>query len=236
MENIGKKPLGRKSYGSIPHLSNSKLGPGDYHCQIGQERIATVKARDKHDVVIVQEKLDGSNVGVCKIDGKILAIVRAGHLAETSPYETHWIFKEWVESNADRFSRLLNEGERVAGEWLYHAVGTHYNLPHEPFVAFDIMMSDNRESVFTAYPKLQANGFVTPNTVHIGAPLPVERALELLGNGAHGAIDPVEGLIYRVERDGEVDFLVKYVKPGKENGIYLPEFSGLPYIKNAIAG
>ena len=54
------KTLGRKAYGSIGHLPNSRVGPKDHHVHEGQARICTVKARDKHDRVIVQEKLDGS--------------------------------------------------------------------------------------------------------------------------------------------------------------------------------
>jgi len=53
------KPLGRKTYGHIPHLPGSRTGPGDHMCHEGQARIATVKTRDKHDTVIVTEKLDG---------------------------------------------------------------------------------------------------------------------------------------------------------------------------------
>jgi len=34
------------------------MGPGDHSCELGQARIATLKARDRHDHVIVQEKLD----------------------------------------------------------------------------------------------------------------------------------------------------------------------------------
>jgi len=45
------KPLERKNYGSIPHLSNSKLGEGDYYVDEGQERILTTKKRDKHDTI-----------------------------------------------------------------------------------------------------------------------------------------------------------------------------------------
>jgi hypothetical protein len=33
------KPLGRKSYGSIPHLPGSRLGPGDYCISEGQAPI-----------------------------------------------------------------------------------------------------------------------------------------------------------------------------------------------------
>jgi hypothetical protein len=40
------KPIGRKNYGSIPHLHNSKLGEGDYYISKGQERILTLKARE----------------------------------------------------------------------------------------------------------------------------------------------------------------------------------------------
>jgi len=29
------------------------------------------------------------------------------------------------------------------------------------------------------------------------------------------AIDPIEGLVYRVERKGKVDFLAKWVRPDK---------------------
>ncbi|HYF69139.1 MAG TPA: hypothetical protein VD884_13440, partial [Ohtaekwangia sp.] len=59
------KPLGGKSYGSIPHFYGSRLGPADHHCSPGQQVIATEKKRDRHDYIIVQEKLDGGNVGVC---------------------------------------------------------------------------------------------------------------------------------------------------------------------------
>ena len=84
-----EKPLGGKSYGSIPHLIGSKLGDGDHHVHDGQHRICTEKTRDKHDLVIVQEKYDGSNVGVANIGGEIIALTRAGYTADSSPYEQH---------------------------------------------------------------------------------------------------------------------------------------------------
>ena len=70
----------------------------------------------------------------------------------------------------------------------------------------------------------------------MGDSVSVENALELLGNGGHGAIDKPEGLIYRVERNGIVDFLCKYVNPEKQNGIYLPEISGNDYVVNSFKG
>ena len=47
------KPLGRRAYGSIGHLPDSRMGPGDHHVHEGQARICTEKVRDRHDLVIV---------------------------------------------------------------------------------------------------------------------------------------------------------------------------------------
>jgi ATP-dependent RNA circularization protein (DNA/RNA ligase family) len=218
------KPLGRKSYGSIPHLPNSRLGSGDYHAHEGQARICTEKARDKHDIIIVQEKLDGGNVGVVKLNDKIIAITRAGYLAIDSPYETHHLFSKWVEQEKYRFYDLLNEGERVCGEWMLHAVGTKYNLPHEPFVAFDLMIETERLNYAAVKSRLNEYGFIMPNLIHIGKPISVNEALEKMElTNPHGALEEKEGLIYRVERKGKVDFLCKFVKHSKVDGKYLKD-------------
>ena len=93
MINKNTKPLGIKNYGSIAHLPNSRMGAGDHHCDKGQARIATEKARDRHDTIIVQEKLDGSNVGAARIDGAIYPLGRAGYLADTSKFRQNWDFR-----------------------------------------------------------------------------------------------------------------------------------------------
>jgi hypothetical protein len=51
-------------------------------------------------------------------------------------------------------------------------------------------------------------------------------ALTKIDRLVHGAIDEPEGAVWRVERQGQVDFLTKYVRPGKADGCYLPELSG----------
>ena len=192
-----RKPLGMKNYGHIAHLPGSRMGPGDHSCELDQARIATLKARDRHDHIIVQEKLDGTNVGVARVDGFLFPLVRAGYVADTSPFEQHWRFAQWVYANQDRFLAVLRGGERS----------------------------------------------VTPTVIHRGGPLSVEAAMQALDTyGFHGALDPVEGAVWRVERNelinaGKngnrhwiVDFLVKYVRPDKRDGAYLPEISG----KNSV--
>lgn len=217
------KPLGQKAYGSIPHLPGSRLGVGDHHVTEGQARIATEKARDKHDLVIVQEKLDGSNCCVAKLNGKIIALGRAGYMAETSAYPIHHVFAAWVKENEERFYKLLNEGERVCGEFLAQAVGTKYDLPHEPFVVFDILTGTERVPYYEF--NRRCLYFITPRIIHIGGAYPINEMIESIKISGHGAIDEVEGAIWRVERKGKVDFLCKYVKHHKQDGKYFPELN-----------
>src|SRR5437660_11425809 len=109
------KPLGIKAYGSIPHLPGSRLGPGDHRINDGQGRRRLERARDRHDLVIVQEKPDGANVSVARVEGVIVPLTRSGARASGSRYEMHRLFHVWALMNSDRFLELLEEGERVAG-------------------------------------------------------------------------------------------------------------------------
>lgn len=224
------KPLGHKAYGSIPHLIGSRRGPGDVGVNAGQHRICTEKARDKHDVIIVQEKLDGSCVSVAKIDGVIVPLIRAGYLAISSNYKQHHLFHDWVfhRDNYRRFQSLLENGERVVGEWLAQAHGTRYKLPHEPFVAFDIMRGHERIT-FDELRNRAMNLVMLPRTISVGSPISIEAAMYLIDKSSsmHGAIDPIEGAVWRVERQGKVDFLAKFVKPSKgADGKYLESVTG----------
>src|SRR2546426_4473615 len=104
-----RKPLGMKNYGHIAHLPGSRMGPGDHSCELGQARIATIKARDRHDHIIVQEKLDGTNVGVARLNGVLYPLVRAGYVADTSPFEQHWRFARVAPSQPARLLSALRD-------------------------------------------------------------------------------------------------------------------------------
>ncbi len=224
------KPLGHKSYGSIPHLIGSRRGPRDYGVNEGQQRICCERARDKHDEIIVQEKLDGANVSAALVGGEVLALTRSGTLAAESDFAQHVLFADWVAANQARFRAVLREKERLAGEWLALAHGTIYDLPHEPFVAFDLMTAQER-TPFDEFTQRLNGDFVLPRLLHRGGPLSVEAMLERLEPSGHGAQGLAEGAVWRVERwipqrkKKVVDFLAKYVRPEKVDGLYLPKNS-----------
>lgn len=220
---MNKKPLRIKGYGSIPHLSNSRLGPSDKRCSPGHERIVTEKLRDYKDLIIVQEKLDGANCSIAKINGKLFALTRSGYLAKDSQYKQHHLFYRYVNKHYSEFDSIIHEGERLVGEWLIQACGTHYSLQYnELFAPFDIMIRHQRATYLEVLQRVSKTGLVMPKLLHIGGPVRVKNLLPKLKHQEERiAIDRREGLVYRCERDGEFDFIVKYVVSGKKDGVYL---------------
>src|ERR1043165_4572525 len=231
------KPLGHRSYGRIAHLPGSRQGRDDVGLDPGQAKICLERPRDKKDRIIVQEKLDGSNVSVANIGGELVPLIRAGDRAVSSRHEQHRLFAAWAIERAELFA-FLEPGERVCGEWLAQAHGTRYALRHEPFVAFDIMRGggDGHDRVLYDEFMARVRGVLPiPECVFNGSgeSCGIERAIEEIERrNGHGALDPIEGAVWRVERLGAVDFLAKFVGPGKVDGAFLPELSGREAVWN----
>lgn len=219
MDSLYEKPLGKKNYGSIPHLSNSKLGDNDYKIELGQENILTKKPRDKNDIIIVTEKYDGTNVGVCKKNNIIYPLTRSGYIAGNSQFEQHITFSNWVYENQDLFNHILNEGERITGEWLHMAIGTIYKITGCKFVAFDWFDSDNERKPFNEISSLPIR---TARILHAGNPIQTEKLIDELKKGTSWAIcESPEGMVYRCERNGKFDFMAKWVRSDFTPGVYM---------------
>ena len=217
------KPTGKKNYGSIAHLSNSKLGEGDHYITGGQEKILTVKKRDKHDHIFVFEKYDGSNVGIAKVNGKIFALTRSGYEAKTSPYKQHHLFSDWVHEREIIFTELLSEGERITGEWLAQAHGLRYEITGDPIIFFDYFSPDNERGLQKElWEKANQFGLPLPRLLHEGDPITVEALMPILSKRSDliKSINMPEGVVFRVERKEKVDFLAKWVRKDFPTGQY----------------
>ncbi len=220
-----KKPLNFKNYGSIPHLSTSKLGSGDHFIEQGQERILTEKVRDKNDTVIVTEKYDGSNVGVAKKDGKIIALTRSGYLANTSPYKQHHWFAKWVDMHKHYFNYFLQNGERIVGELLVKTHSIQYVIDSiTPIVFFDWFDSNNKRKPFYF---LEGTNLPLPRVLHKGTSIDTGTVSILLRRNRDKRFISLypEGAVYRVEREFKCDFLAKWVNHDFVAGVHLDDNS-----------
>jgi hypothetical protein len=223
---------GNRIYGHIPQLPGSQMTSGDRKAKDWQIGICCEKLRDAKDYVVVQEKLDGSCMAVAKQNSEIIPLARSGNRAAVSRYKQHRFFHKWVYENLERFDELLADGETCIGEWLMQAHGTRYDLPHEPFVIFDLRSGEKFLTSRAVKKRVSRFNFIAPRTIHEETPITVEEIVKLLQPSGHGAIDLVEGAVWRVERNDQVDFLAKYVRPDKRIGCFLPERPGQKPIWN----
>ena len=211
-----------RSYDSIPHLPGSQ-GSVDRYIEKGLHDLLTRGPFPNGASLTVQEKLDGSNISVEMVDGELRGQLRSGNLVAASGYRQHRLFDYWLTiKNQDRFRSVLEDCDRICGEWLAQAHGTRYDLTnHEPWVVFDMWRGGRRLPVREMADALDGR-FITPKVMHTGGPLSLEDLDPMLRRSGHGATDRVECAVYRYEEEGQLSAIAKYVDPEKVIGGYLP--------------
>lgn len=96
--------------------------------------------------LIVEEKLDGTNVGLHFDDAGELVMQCRGHLITEGMHPQYDLFKQWGAVKRSLFEKRLENRYILFGEWLYARHSIHYRgLPHY-FFEFDIY--DKQQGVF----------------------------------------------------------------------------------------
>jgi hypothetical protein len=229
------KPLGAKGYGSTPHLVGSRVGPSDSHVEPTLAKIMTEKVRNRHDRIIVTEKLDGSCLTAANVGGRILPVNRAGYLVSDSPWPMQHVFGRYVEDRERKFASVLSDGERIAGEWMLQAHGTRYRIvdPDDLFVAFSIIGPRGRIPYDEFAARVDAAGIRRAHVISDGPAMSQVQAVDALGStGFHDALEQPEGAVWVLETRGEFNCIAKHVIPEKIDGKYLSSITGLPEIWN----
>jgi hypothetical protein len=218
-------------YPKIGHLPGSRTGPNDRQISPSLAERLTAKGRPD-DRVVVQEKLDGSCVLVMRHEGALLAMGREGGRCDESRNEGRRRFAAWLAGREGLFG-WLDEGEKLAGEWLALAHGTRYALPHGPFVAFDLFDARRERASEEVLAARLPPALPRPRLLHEGPPIALGAALEALGErGHHGALEAAEGVVYRLESRGRMLALAKWVRAGKIDGAYLADHGGGEHVWN----
>ena len=135
-------------YPRTPHLQGSGLAAGD------KETIPYKQLLGHH--IVVEEKLDGANVGISFEQGE-LHLQSRGHylnLHQTGGRERQFnYFKLWAKTHETALQAALGERYIMYGEWLYAKHSVFYDaLPHW-LCEFDVY--DRAEQVFLDTPTRQ---------------------------------------------------------------------------------
>ena len=206
-------------YPRTPHLFGSRGTDDDKHLGDAES------ARFVDDPsLIVEEKLDGTNVGVHFTgDGEVVLQCR-GHLITEGMHSQYDLFKQWVAVKRFVLEERLEDRYILFGEWLYARHSVHYRGLSHYFYEFDIY--DKRIGEFLSLDRrlalLESSGLHTVPVIHTGA-IDRERLASLIGpsrfdslfeNPLTGQTDHfMEGLYLRTEADGVVTGRAKYVRP-----------------------
>jgi hypothetical protein len=206
-------------YPRTPHLFGSKGTDDDKHLGEAESR-RFIAARS----LIVEEKIDGTNVGIhFTADGEMVLQCR-GHLIGEGMHPQYDLFKQWVAVRRDVLEPMLEDRYILFGEWVYARHSIHYRgLPHY-FFEFDIY--DKSAELFLDLQRrlalLDGTGLQTVPVLHTG-PATRDDLPGLIGpsrfdshfeNPATGQPDNLmEGLYLRTEGDGRVTGRAKFVRP-----------------------
>ncbi|QDV35564.1 RNA ligase family protein [Tautonia plasticadhaerens] len=128
-------------YPRTPHLFGSTGTDDDKHLGEAESiRLLTDAS------LIVEEKLDGTNVGLHFTSDGRMALQCRGHLITEGMHPQYDLFKQWAAVKRHILEDRLGDGYILFGEWVYARHSIHYRrLPHY-FFEFDLY--DKRKRAF----------------------------------------------------------------------------------------
>ena len=205
-------------YPRTPHIFSSKGTEDDKHMSLADSRDFIAD-----ESLIVEEKLDGTNVGIHFSEGEMILQCR-GHLITEGMHPQYDLFKQWTAAKRLTLEAMLEERFILFGEWMYAKHSIYYQSLSHYFFEFDIY--DKAAEGFLDLEQrlnlLEATGIQTVPVIHQGSLQ--ERHLEsLIGasqfdskfeNPFTSECDNLmEGVYLRTESNGYVTGRSKFVRP-----------------------
>lgn len=202
-------------YPRTPHLfcEQSKMSYDDKGLD-HQESIALLK--EKH--VVLEEKLDGTNVGMSGLyrhHHLELFLQCRGHEITTGMHPQYDLFKSWANTRQQDFLDILEDRFVLYGEWVYAVHTKRYNaLPHY-FHEFDIW--DKKQQIFldtpTRHKMTELLGIVSVPVLYAGEVENVEFLHAFIGKKSLYGDEPIEGLYGKIEENGATIGRFKFIDP-----------------------
>jgi RNA ligase len=206
-------------YPRTPHLFGSKGTDDDKH--LGHKESEEFI---KDPSLIVEEKLDGTNVGIHFTTAGRMVLQCRGHEVTEGMHPQYDLFKQWTAVKRSVFEEMLENRFILYGEWLYAKHSVHYRGLPQYFFEFDIYDKDAGEflDLEARLRMLEGTGIQTVPVIHRGKAT-LGELVDLVGNSAFdsafenpisGKTDALmEGLYLRTEAEGRVTGRAKMVRP-----------------------
>lgn len=206
-------------YPRTPHLFGSKGTDDDKHLSESES-----KAFIADESLIVEEKIDGTNVGIHFLDSGEMVLQCRGHLITEGMHPQYDLFKQWAAVKRHVLEEQLQNRFILFGEWVYARHTIHYRKLTHYFYEFDIY--DKEQEVFLDLERrlslLEGTGIQTVPVVYTGT-VNRDDLEDLIGPSQFDSYfeNPItkrpdklmEGLYLRTEAEGIVTGRAKFVRP-----------------------
>jgi hypothetical protein len=206
-------------YPRTPHLFGSKGTDDDKH--LGEEESQCFVADES---LVVEEKIDGTNVGIHFSNSGEVVLQCRGHLITEGMHPQYDLFKQWAAVKRHVLEVHLQNRFILFGEWVYARHSIHYRQLSHYFFEFDIY--DKEQGVFLDLQRrlllLEGTGIQTVPVVHTGT-VNRDDLKDLIGPSRFDSHfeNPItkrpdnlmEGLYLRTETEGVVTGRAKFVRP-----------------------
>ena len=121
-----KYPRTPHLFGSLGTADDKHLGPAESNRFIADSSL------------IVEEKIDGTNVGIHFTDAGDLVLQCRGHLITEGMHPQYDLFKQWASVKRIVLEERLENRFILFGEWVYARHSIHYRALTHYFFEFDV--------------------------------------------------------------------------------------------------
>ncbi len=214
-----------------PHLAWLGTGQPRDDKVLAPHEVAAILAGE----VVVEEKIDGANVGLSvSSDGDIVAQNRGGFLTRSHAHEQFRPLWPWLDRHREVLFDALGGNLVLFGEWCYACHSVAYDRLPDWFLCFDVY--DRLAQRFWAADRrneLLARIGVEPTPEVARGRFTLGQIESLIGSSLAGTGD-MEGLVVRSEADGFVRARAKLVAARFTQQID-SHWSGRPVRPNSLA-
>lgn len=149
--------------------------------------------------VVVEEKIDGANLGFFLEDGVLYAVNRGSIIDLQNPPKQFKFLPQWLAPREEAFKEALSERLVLYGEWCYARHTILYTRLPDWFVVFDVYDRSTRKFYSTQRRNNLAKGLGLSVVPHLyTGKITFEGLLGLLGQSRFGD-GPAEGVYLRRE-------------------------------------
>lgn len=219
LPNVFHGKLIPRNFGLIGHLRGSKMIDKEDKLLSEEQQIKYAKRkRDKNDVIIITEKIDGMNAGIVKLNGLLYPINRKGYDVrlmgrlhkEVKLLGETWA--AWVDEHYSLYDAILDEKEHLVFENCIIQHSLKYKFKCEPVFLLAKYNSKNKKINYKNLTDLaQKNNIQQPPLLNIGIAIPPELIINQYPKGKVGVRGEIEGIVYNYEHNEEHESCAKYV-------------------------